>query len=347
MSRPSLQIALDPPAGPFPCGARITGVVTVTVEEACPASHLVAAVGYRATGAAPNQAVRNWKHSETLELFAGSWQPGTHRFPFSVTAPDGCNYAGTIMTLAWYVRADIRTRPAAPFDVVSELEQPIDLGPSPVSTADRARRDASECLRNSSTKAPRGCLPTALVLLVGGAVATWLGADHDAALPGVVAVVIGLGLLGLVVRQALVGRKVTRTGLRVGSTVVWPGLTIPCTVTLEPKAALEIERGVVTLEGWEHVKKFTGLNRTTGPVNTHSVHSREFPLTPVSEWVPAGAPVQLSATVEIPPDAVCTFDLDREVKFRWRLVFSVRVKGCPEWFDAAELTVLPRAERRD
>jgi hypothetical protein len=344
MPRPSIRIALDRPGRPFPCGACITGVVTVTVDEACPALHLVAAVGYRATGRAPNQSIRNWKHTETQELFAAGWQPGTYTYPFSVTAPDASNYTGTIMTLAWYVRADIRTQPAEPFDVVSELEVPIELEPSPVSPADRARRDASECLRNASTKAPRGCLPAALVLIVVGAVTAWLGADHDAALPGVVAVVIGLGLLGLVVRQTLVGRKVTRTELRVGSTVVWPGLTIPCTVTLEPKTVLEIERAAVTLEGWEHVKKFTGLNRTTGPVNTHSVHSREFALVPAPESAQAGVPVRLSAAVEIPPNAVCTFDIDREVKFRWRLVFSVRIEGSPEWFDAAELTVLPRTE---
>lgn len=345
MVHPSLQVVLDEPARRYPCGAAIAGTVVVTAHESSPDRHLVVAVGYRASGSAPNTTVRNWGHVETRTLFSGGWLPGTYRYAFSVTAPDAVNYAGEVMTVAWCVRADIRTSASVPFDVVATTEVPIEPAASPVTPADRVRREASACLRRVATRAPRGCLLTSLVLLVLGGVVVWFGAAHDFALPGAVVGVAGLAGIGFAIRQSLVGRKVAATELRIGATVVWPGVVIPCCVTLEPASPFAIESATVLIEGWEHVKKFTGLGRSTGPVNKHVVHTREFAMVASSQPVAAGTPVRLTADVEIPDRAASTFDLDNEVKFRWRLVFTVRIAGSPDWFDAAELTVLPRVDR--
>ena len=343
MKPPSLQIVLDEPGGVIRCGAEIRGRVDVTVHEACEGRKLIVAVAYRGSGDAPTQTIRSARDKETQQLFVGAWTPGAYSYPFSLPAPEACNYTGTIMTIGWYLRAGVGARVTTSFDVESADEQAIDLAPAEVSPADRERYRTSEMVRREPAPIKRGCLLSSIALVLVRSVLAWLGLESGAALPGLVAAVAGLAFLGIMLRQALVNRKIAWTELRIGSVVAWPGAVVPCSLTLQAKAPLEITSATLTLEGWEHVKKFTGLYRSTGPVNQHMVHVHEQVLTLPAPTLPAAVPVRLSGDLVFPPDATGTMDFDNELKFLWRVVLRIGIKGSPDWFDAQPITVLRRS----
>ena len=342
MKPPSLQVVLDEPGGAFRCGAAISGRVNVTVHEACAGRKLIVAVAYRGSGSAPTQTLRSARDKDAQQLFTGAWTPGTYSYPFNLSAPEACSYAGTIMTVSWYLRAGVGVRAATSFDVESEDERAIDLAPAELSPADRERHSNSELVRREPAATSPGCLLSAIAMVLVGSVLAWLGLESNAALPGLVAAVVGLALLGVMLRQALINRKIAMTELRIGSVVAWPGAVVPCSLTLQAKVPLEVTSATLTLEGWEHVKKFTGRYRSTGPVNKHVVHVEERALALPAPTLPAGVPVQLSGNLVIPSSATGTMDFDNELKFLWRAVLRIRIKGSPDWFDVQPITVLPR-----
>ncbi len=342
MNTPAVQIVLDEPGASFPCGGIICGRVNVAAQEACAGKRLIVALGYRASGSAPTQSIRSQKDTETREIFAGAWAPGAYSYPFSLPVPEACNYAGTIMTITWYLRAGIGTRAATSFDVDSEDERAINLTPAEVSPNDRERKKTSELIRRDPVRTSPGCLLTSIALVLGGLFFAWLGLGHDASLPGTIAVVVGLAFLGVMIRQALINRKIAMTELRIGSTVVWPGVEVPCSITLQPKAGMDVESATLKLEGSEHVKKFTGIYRSTGPVNTHVVHVEERSLELTARTLPAGVPVELRGRFAVPATAVCTMSFDNELKLLWRAEVRIKIKGSPDWFDVQPVTVLSR-----
>jgi len=345
MKPPLVQIVLEKPGGVFQCGTSINGVVKVAVNEECESKKLIIAVGYRENGIAPTQTIHTFRDKEIKQLFIGTWQPGTYSYSFSLSAPEGCNYTGTIMNISWYLRAGIGVSAITSFDVEAEDEKEITLVPAEISAADRDRKKASEIIRKESAGAMRGCILPSIGLLLGGLFFAWLGFDHDAALPGCVAALIGLAVLGLIIRQALLDRKITMTELLIGSVVIWPGVRVPCSITVQSKVPIEIESATLTLEGWEHVKKFTGIYRTTGPVNKHIVHMEEKALELPAPVLPAQVPVQLRGDFLVPANATCTMDFDNELKFLWHVVFRIKIKGSPDWFDRQPITVMPRIEQ--
>jgi hypothetical protein len=316
--------------------------VNVAAREACGGRRLIVALGYRAIGSAPTQSIRSHKDTETRELFAGAWAPGEYSYPFDLPVPEACNYAGTIMSVAWCLRAGIGTRAATSLDVDSEDERAITLTPAEISPSDRERNKASGLIRTGPVGTSPGCLLTSIALVLGGLAFAWLGLEHDASLPGATAAVAGLASLGVMIRQALINRKIAMTELRIGSTVVWPGVEVPCSLTLQPKAAMEVESATLKLEAWEDVKKFTGLYRTTGPTNKHTVHLEEKPLELAARTLAAGVPVELSGRFAVPANAVCTMTFDNELKLLWRAELRIKIKGSPDWFDIQPITVLPR-----
>ena len=106
---------------------------------------------------------------------------------------------------------------------------------------------------------------------------------------------------------------------------------------------VQVTSATLTLEGWEQVKKFTGLHRSTGPVTQHMVHVDEQVLTLPAPSVPAGVPVHFSGELVFPSGATGTMDFDNELKFLWRAVLRIGIKGSPDWFDVQPITVLPRS----
>jgi hypothetical protein len=342
MNSPAVKIVLDEPAASVPCGGIISGWVNVVAQEACAGRRLIVALGYRSTGSAPTQSIRSQKDTETREIFAGAWEQGAYSYPFSLPVPEACNYAGTIMTITWYLRAGIGTRAATSFDVESEDEQAITIIPADVSPSDRERKRASELVRRGPVRTSPGCFLTSIALVLGGLFFAWLGLEHDASLPGAIAAVAGLAFLGVMIRQALINRKIAVTEMRIGSTVAWPGVEVPCSITLQPKSAMEVECATLKLEGREQVKKFTGMYRSTGPANTHVVHVEERPLEPATRTLSAGVPVTLSGSFAVPASATCTMGFDNELKFSWCAELRITIKGSPDWFDVQPVTVLPR-----
>jgi hypothetical protein len=342
MNPPLVKIVLDEPSGVFPCGAAINGVVNVAVHEECEGRKLIIAVGYRESGIAPNQTIKSFKDTETKQLFTGAWQPGTYNYRFSLSAPEACNYAGVIMNVSWYLRAGVGAHAATSFDVETEDEKGINLVPAEVSPADREAKKTSEVVRRESAGFRIGCFLSSIALFFGGLFFAWLGLGHDASLPGLVAALMGLAVLGVIVRQALIDKKIAMTELRIGSVVVWPGVAVPCSITVQAKVPTEIENATITLEGWEHVKQYTGMYRSTGPVNKHMVHTEEKALELPARTLPAQVPVRLKGNFVIPAGATCTMDFDNEVKFLWRVELRIKLKGSPDWFDVQPITVMPR-----
>lgn len=349
MARLSTKIVLDKSGNSYRCGETISGTVEVFIHEECRNGTLILAMGCRGTGQAPGLKMNYLTDKEWWTLFTGEWKAGTGKYPFSVTAPDGYSYTGTIMTACWYLRAGfvgeggtVVRQNWQDADLEGEDRLDLSLAPGQVTPEDRKRSSASQIVRKESTGSMRGCMIPSLLLFLGGAAAAWWGWEKDLFLPGFVAALAGLAVTGLAVRQSLIERKVAMVEFRIGATVVWPGERVPCSVTVKAKAPVEIEQAALTLEGWEHVKKFTGMHRTTGPVNKHVVHKevREMHL-PVRS-LPAGASVELRGEYTVPANAPGTMDFDNEVKFLWRLEIRIKITGSPDWFDVQPISVLPR-----
>ncbi len=345
MKQPSLEIVLDETGGAFQCGAPIKGVVKAAVHEECTDKKLIIALGYRIKANAPGQTIASCRDIATTQLFIGDWKPGIYTYPFSLAAPEGCNYAGAIMTVAWYLRAGIGAGASTSFDFEPANEKGIHLLPAGISPEDIDRKKASEVTRRESAGAMKRCVLPAALLSLGGLFLAWIGWEGDWYLFGLVPALIGIAVLGLAIWLALIDRKIASSELRIGAVVLWPGTSVPCSLTIQAKVPIEIDSATITLEAWEHVKKFTGIYRTTGPVNRHTVYMDKQPLELPARTFPARVPVRLEGKFVVPPGAICTMDFDNEAKLLWQAEFRMKIKGSPDWFDVQPITVLPRIER--
>jgi hypothetical protein len=349
MARLTAKIVLDTPGKTFHSGETISGRVEVVVQEACQGRQLVVALGCKGWGRAPMRKRDYFRDTEQHTLFTGDWQPGTYSYPFSLTAPDGCSDQGTIMTVGWYLRAGVIGKGETIGRVNTESsalegEDRLDffLTPGVLTPADRERSHGSRLIRKESAGSMNGCLGVAVLMLLGGALVAWYGREAGFALPGVVLAFFGLLGTGSVVWTKLSYRKLALTELQIGATMVWPGERVHCSLTLQMKAPVEIEKATLTLEGWEHVKEFTGMYRTTGPVNRHCIHEERREFLPSAGKFPAGATVRLKGEFMIPADVPCSMEFDNEVKILWRLEPRIRIAGSVDWFDVQPITVLPR-----
>lgn len=345
----SAKIVPDIPGKSFRSGETISGRVKVIVHEACKGRQLVVALGCKGWGRSPIRQRSYLRDTEQSTLFIGEWEPGTYTYPFSLTAPNGCSYEGTILKVSWYLRAGVigegetigRTNTESSA-LEGEDQVDIFLVPGLITEADREQHQDSQLIRQEPAGSLRGCLIVAVSLFLGGATAAWWGWEKGLDLPGFVVALIGLAGMGLAGRQVLIDRKIAKAELRIGSTVVWPGEQVPCSVTLQLKAPIEIEKASLTLEGWEHVKEFTGMYRTTGQVNRLCIHEDNREFLPAAGTFPAGSTVKLKGEFIVPANAPCSMEFDNEVKILWRLVPRIKIADSPDWFDVQPITVLPR-----
>jgi hypothetical protein len=328
---PIVRIILDETSSHFECGSVMKGQVEVTVMEECPPRNLIVAVGYQIK----SEGSTLFCDTEKRQLFSGVWSPGIFHYPFSLSLPEGCNYAGTLMKVEWFLRANTEN----PEKKAQSLEdqkgdiKKINPLPAEVSVADRERNKASEILRRESPRPTMGCLLTSATLVLTGILLTWLGAGHDAELPGIIMAVLGLLFLGIIFRQKFIDRKIMATDFWIGSTVVWPGLKVPCDLTVQAKVPLEVEKATLTFEGWEQL-----------PDKKHYVHREEKEIELPAKTLPAGVPISLSGSFLVPNGPPCTMEEDDEVKFLWQVKLQLKIKGSPDWFDREPITVLPRKE---
>lgn len=349
MAMLSVKIVPEKPGDLYHCGETISGKVQVVVHDECKDRKLMLALGCKGTGQAPQQQITYLIDTQQETLFTGDWMPGTYEYPFSLTAPDGYTYEGTIMTVGWYLRAgaigkeeSIIRQTKQDSDLQGEGRRDIVLAPGKITPEDLSRKKDSQLIRRESAGSMKGCLPPALFMIVGGALAAWWGWNKELSLPGLVMAAAGLAMLGMVAWKALIDRKIAMVELRIDATVTWPGEKVPCSLIFKSRTPVEIEQATITLEGWEHVKKFTGIHRTTGPVNKHIIHKDVRELRLPSKRLPAGATVELAGEYLVPAGAAGTLDFDNEVKVLWRLEPRIMIKGCPDWFDLQPVTVLPR-----
>lgn len=347
MTRLSLKIILDDPGKPFHCGAEIAGAVEVVADEEIKAKDLVLSIGYKGKGIAPHQPINFVSDAERKTLFTGDWRPGAYRYPFTLIAPDACTYKGAILNMDWYLRARVvkagksitqtvgTVRTYSGFD--AEEEKVIELAPGPITSADRERGKAAKLIRKDAAVTP-GCLLTSVLLLLGGVFAVWMGLP----LLGGIAAFIGIPMIGYALWLSLIGRKISLPELRIGSVITWPGERIPCRITFQARSPIEIKRATLTFKGWEQVKKFTGMHRTTGPLKKHLYHNEEQVLNVPAQRLSEGTMVEIKGEFTVPVTAPCTMDFDNEIKFLWQVEFRIQINGSPTWYDVQPVTVLPR-----
>jgi hypothetical protein len=355
LTRLSLKIVPDDEKGLFHCGETIHGTVQVTVHEACRAEKLVVAIGCKGTGAAPQQRINFLSETYRETLFSGDWLPESYRYPFTLTAPEGCTYADTIMAINWFLCAGVgggvKTvwRSGGVMTSSSGLDiedvKDIVLVPTQVTSADRERMHAAELVRRETVRPATGCVLWPVLLTLGGSWAAWAGWEKELHYPGIFLAFVSLAGIGLAGWRALIGRKISSTELRLGSLMVWPGERVLCSVSIKAQVPIEIRKATLILTGWEEVKKYTGMYRTTGPMNKHIVHRHEQSLALPVTNLPAGGSAQIQGEFEVPVNAPCTMDFDNEVKLLWQVEMSVQVNGSPLWFDIQPITVLPRIAR--
>ena len=317
----STRIIPDKSGNRYLCGETISGKVEVIVYDECKDRKLVFALGSKGVASAPQQQITYFIDTEQKIIFTGDWKPGTYEYSFSITAPDGYSYAGTIMTVGWYLRSGVigsgetiirHTKQDS--DLEGEDRRDIQLAPGEPTRNDLNRKKESQVVRREAGSSIPGCLLSSFFLFLVGLMAAWWGWEKDLYLPGLVMALIGGALVGVTIWQALISRKIAMLELRVGSTMIWPGEKIPCTIFLKAKRPFEIEQATITLEGWEHVKRFTGIYNTTGPVNKHVIYKNTQEMQLPLKRLTAGASIELTGECMVPVGAAGTMEFDNEVK---------------------------------
>lgn len=110
MGNCQLVVALDASVDPermkptVAQGVALTGTVTVVVDESVRCDGLTVGLVMqrhdRHGGSGPHG------QGETTTLFTGTWEPGTHRYPFTLEAPDRPGYEGQVASWEWAVEAN-------------------------------------------------------------------------------------------------------------------------------------------------------------------------------------------------------------------------------------------------
>ncbi len=212
-----LSLTLDDPQPSYRPGGRIEGKLRVVVDGECPCKGLILSTQLRAT-----------KHGRPagelchppLQLFSGTWSPGEHVYPFTLTAPAGPpTYAGAHLALTWELEAQADIPWAS--DPKAQVEIPLD-GSSQMATlvepaATGAPRDvAADPHAGASQPADlgsdRGLFVALAIALLATAGGIWVYLEHGES----DLFAVGGAVAGLLV--VLLGfRHLERSGLLKGS----------------------------------------------------------------------------------------------------------------------------------
>ncbi len=323
MSKCELRVELDS-AGSVVAGTVVTGVLHVDVSAPVRCDGLTVQLRWFTHGAG-NRA------SETepaLSLYAGQWQAGPHRYPFSLPVPDRpLTTRGELVNLDWEVLAcaDIpwALDPKTTADFVVERGPPAAPVPMPEGAARMLRVSAGLSL----------FLPVVFGLLMAGVGGTfaavgvrvvlggqWLGGLF--ALIGLLVLGGGGYLLLRALKKAALARRFEVRTLELAASSLLPGEQTEATVTLVARKPVALEVVEVVLLRRETATSGSGTDQTTEH-HTDAVQ-REL----VTDRLPlqAGESFTEQVVLKVPEDAGPSLVVSSN-RVIWVAVLEVMVAG--------------------
>lgn len=323
MSRCELRVELDP-AGPVVAGTVVTGVLHVDVSAPVRCDGLTVQLRWFTHGAG-NRASDT---EPALSLYAGQWQTGPHRYPFSLAVPDRpLTTRGELVNLDWEVaaRADIpwALDPKATADFVVERGPPAAVDPVPEGVATLQRVAAGLSLGG-------GVVVGMMFVGLGGSVAAagvrtvltgnWVG--------GVLAPVgflfVGVGgyLVQKVLKKAALARRFEVRTLELAASSLLPGEQTEATVTLVARKPVALKVVEVVLLRRESATSGSGTDQTT----EHHTDAVQRELVTDRLALKAGDAFSDRVVLRVPEDAVPSLVVSSN-RVVWMAVLEVTVAG--------------------
>lgn len=344
MAKCELKVVLDEPGRVVRVGERVTGHVEVDVGAACTCNGLTLTQQWRTHGRGNTVS----RPGEPLTLFTGEWRPGeVHRYPFEVQAQPGpLTYHGHYVNVDWYLEAHADIPWA--IDPRAEAEYVLEIGdadPGELRQLDGPRSRTAPLTQDRST--------LLIVLLLGGvapfvlfgAVLTLVGIGEHLVrgkgglliLGGLVSAGLPLAIALVALRNAFAQQKLGEVRLACEPDTVAPGGRTTLRLSLAPRAALDVQRITVTLLGEEVATSGSGTSKRT---SRHTLRERAHELSGARRLA-KHEPLELELELEVPPDAVASFDTDWNA-VAWSCQVHVDIARWPDWTGSAPLVVLPR-----
>lgn len=343
-----LAIVLDRPEADYATGDSITGVVEVTVHEPMRANPLLIGLSWGPTpsddtfaGAGLTTLVGLAEQKQTL--FTGRWQPGTHRYPFSLTAPAGpFSYHGRLVQVHWRLHARAWVQqghlPATSVTVTITPDQTPRrwyFGPGYRPPDDRGRLGR----RYLPT-----WLSTAIFAVTFVSFVIWSGFGMTPRYLDLAPFVFFVGpiIFALLLdspRHLLARLALGRVTVRLSSRTPGRGATIHCTVRRRSLLPVRPRRITATLIGRE-VAGGTSAPGGSG-ATTNVFHRDEQAVRPPATDDSDAAGV-LIADLAVPDDAPITYaGVNAEVS--WSVMVTLRLNRLVAWSRTFPVTVQPAA----
>ncbi|MFH1808995.1 MAG: hypothetical protein ABIJ09_09640 [Pseudomonadota bacterium] len=330
----SINLVLDTPV--IRLGEELRGTVQVNVDRNCTCKALTLEARWQVLGRSQCAG-----KGPSIKLFDGTWRAGEQaRYPFVLPAPQGpVSQDGIHLKLGWELRAraDIARAPDL------EVGEMFVLKPAPI-----ASYHAGPTFRPPK---PPGAgmgglfLIWVIFLVLGGIVGLLMQGSgmRQGLLWGLAGGTVLAGLVGRdYLTSWLASRRLGSPRIRIDPVVAAPGQALTISLQLKPSRPLKLNKKLIRVtaeESWVHNKagSHTGNDST---IQHHTLASFE-PVVQVDEAALAqGRPCTLSAVVDIPSDAPCSFG-GNGISLKWHCLVHVVIEGWPDLEESVHLAVLP------
>ena len=367
MAKCDLQIVFDRDDRTYLIGQKIAGSVRVTAKEDCVCRKLTIASHWCASG---HGTTDQGQPEEEQTLFSGAWRAGeTAAHPFEISAPPGpVTYRGALFNVGWQIRAlaDVAGIEATASEdfVLLPGQRSENLPPG---TLDELPPQVTELIDKPAGSYAGGCSQVFAILF--GVVALFVGLPCLAigvlnlitfyiqvSLPisiptGLVQSIFLIAVGGLftslgtrafitLLHAAVARSRLGAIDVEVSPTPLRPGESVTCAVRLQPRGSIKLTEATAKITATEYAIGRTG-NADGAITQTLKQVVHQSSATMVTErTIRGGESAVLTAVLNIPPDAPCTF-WGGNNKLIWTLVVEIKMKRWPDWSQSIPLTVRP------
>jgi hypothetical protein len=331
VSKCDLRIVLDREDGCYEIGELVRGVVQVQVNEPCKCKKLTLTQRWKTHG----RGNRTAGPKDEDVLFAGTFEPGQHEYPFEFPAPAGpLSYHGHYLNVDWYLtaRADIpwAIDPKAETELLvirGDYDGAVDFGLGPDSPPEKLATGKA-----SGGLIAVGCFGLVFALMGTAALVTMLMAPAGSRPPLPVMIIpcvfiaVGLGIMFFGIRNVLAERKLGGVDVTLSNYHPAAGEAVTCTLTFRPKTTVKLNAISACLKGEEVVVRGSGSNRST---YRHGIFEQRETMIERKQ-ASVGRAITLETTFVLPEDAPPTFRAS-DNSLVWQVSVAIDIPGWPDW----------------
>jgi hypothetical protein len=323
MAKCDIKIIYDRKSRTYKGGELVTGYVEVHTTQEVECRDLALTQLWSTHG----RGNRDSGDAMQLSLFAGTWTPGSHRYPFEFAAPAApLTYRGEYLNIDHYLqaRADI---PWA-FDAKASEEFMIAQGGSGGSADADVIPIGSDLGDPSASTNTIGCGVIVGIMLIVISL-MFFGPLAIFVIP------IALALIAWSLRKTLAELRLGTVRMTVDPAQLSPTQTTTCTVTITPTKAIQIKGITATLHAQEICISGSGTNKST---HHHTITKFETSLCD-AEMLPSGETV-LSGRIKIPPTQAFSFASSNN-QISWEMTVQIGLPYWPDWIETRRLIIGP------